>query len=67
MQYDAIKEIVKVPFYTLKQIWSTTEFILENYKIQRLICGNICVPDVDIAFTVFFQKWKPKMHLPAIW
>ena len=55
MQYDAIKEIVKVPFYTLKQIWSTTEFILENYKIQRLICGNICVPDVDIALQ-FFSK-----------
>ena len=56
MQYDAIREIVKVPFYTLKQVWSTAEFILENYEIQRLICGNFCVPDVDIAFAVFFKR-----------
>ena len=33
VQYDAIKETVKVPFYTLKQIWSAAEFILENYEI----------------------------------
>ena len=56
MQYDAIREIVKVLLYTLKQVWSTAEFLLENYEIQRLICGNFCLPDVDIAFTVFFKS-----------
>ena len=40
LQCNAIKEIVKVPFHTLKQIWSTAEFILENYEILRVICGN---------------------------
>ena len=50
--YTAIKEIVNVPFYTLKQIWDTAEFILKNYKIQNLIGGNFCVPDIDFAFTV---------------
>ena len=35
VQYDTIREIVKVPFYTLKQIWSTAEVILENYEIPR--------------------------------
>ena len=42
VQYDAIKETVKVPFYTLKQIW--------GYCLYS-----------------FFQKWKPKLHLPAVW
>ena len=56
VQYDAIKETVKVPFYTLKQIWSAAEFILENYEIQWLICGNFCVPDVDIAFIAFSKN-----------
>ena len=56
MQCDAIREIVKVLFYTLKQIWSTAEFILENYEMQQLICGNFCVPDVDVTFTVFFRS-----------
>ena len=31
VQYDAIREIVKIPFNTLKQVWSTAELILENY------------------------------------
>ena len=56
MQHDAIREIIKVPFHTLKQVWSIAEFIIENYDIQRLICGNFCVPDVDIAFTVLFKS-----------
>ena len=43
---------MKIP----KQVWSAAEFILENYEIQRLICGNFCVPDEDIAFTVFFKS-----------
>ena len=53
VQYNAIKEIVKVPFYILKQVWSITEFVLENYEIQRLIYGKFCVPDIDIAFSHF--------------
>ena len=56
MQYDAIREIVKVPFYTLKQVWSNAEFILENYEIPREICGNFSVPGVGIAFKVFFKS-----------
>ena len=56
MQYDAIREIVKFLFYTLKQVWSTAEFISENYEIPRYICGNFCVPGVDIAFTFFFKN-----------
>ena len=45
VQYDAFKEIVKVPL--------TAEFILENYEISRQICVNFCVPGADIAFKVF--------------
>ena len=37
------REIIKFPFYTLKQVWSTVGFILENYEIQRVICRNFCV------------------------
>ena len=35
---------------------NTAELILENYEIQRVICGNLCVPNVDIAFTVFSKN-----------
>ena len=45
-------DLISLPLYTLKNIWSTTEFILSNYKLQQLFGGNICVPDVDAAFTV---------------
>ena len=50
------KQIVKSPFYTLKQVWSTAEFILGNYELPRLIHGNFCVPDVDIALTLFSKN-----------
>ena len=40
-----------------EQVWNTTEFILENYEIQRLICGSFSVPDVDIVLQ-FFPKLK---------
>ena len=60
LQYNAIKEIVKVPFYNLEQIWSTAEFIWESYEIQRVICGNLCVPHVDVAFTVFSKNGNLK-------
>ena len=57
MQYDAIREMVKVLFYTLKQVWNTAEFILENYEIQWLICGKFCVPDADVILPLqFFSK-----------
>ena len=49
------REIIKFPFYTLKQVWSTVGFILENYEIQRVICRNFCVTNADIVFT-FFSK-----------
>ena len=40
-----------------EQVWNTTEFILGNYEIQRLICGNFYVLDVDIVLQ-FFLKLK---------
>ena len=43
-------------FYALKQVWSAAEFILRNYEIQRLICGNFYVPNVDIVFIAFYKN-----------
>ena len=49
-------EVVKFMFYALKQVWSAAEFILRNYEIQRLICGNFYVSNVDIAFIAFYKN-----------
>ena len=51
VQYDA-----KRSCYTLKQVWSTAEFILGNYQIPRLICGNFYVSNVDVVFTAFSKN-----------
>ena len=49
-------EVVKFMFYALKQVWSAAEFILRNYEIQRLICGNFYVSNVDIVFIAFYKN-----------
>ena len=43
---------LQLPLYTLKHIWGSAELILCNYQIQELVGGNLCVPDIDFAYTV---------------
>ena len=46
VQYDA--KDCKIYVLHFEQVWSTAEFILGNYEIQRLICGN-CAPNLAVA------------------
>ena len=35
-------DMISLPLYTLKNIWSTTEFILSKCKLQQMFGGNMC-------------------------
>ena len=56
-QCSTMQKDCKIYVLHFEQVWSTAEFILGNYEIQRLICGNFCAPDLDIVLQ-FFPKLK---------
>ena len=47
----------KISILNFEQVWITAKFTLGSYEIPTLICGNFCVPNVDIV-SQFFPKLK---------
>ena len=47
----------KISVLHFEQVWITAKCTLGSYEIPPSICGNFCVPDVDIVLQ-FFPKLK---------
>ena len=53
---DNLRLDLQLPLTTLRKLWSSTDFILKNCSVSKLLSGNFCVTDYDNCFNIFFDK-----------
>ena len=58
IRLEEITNVINLPFYVLKKIWRSAEYILNHGSTTLLPKGNFCVTDEDYGYNVCQDKNK---------
>ena len=58
IRLEEITNVINLPFYVLKKIWRSAEYILNHGSMTLLPKGNFCITDEEYGYNVCQDKNK---------